>query len=216
MRSASRVDAVGLNLEPRTIESWMKFIRYHPDQADRYMDCFWFSQIDSKARLLVELEQIQPKTSSVYIFGGWYGVMAQMILDSLDFFPDNIYTIDIDPQCEWVVNDVITDGRVCAVTADCATYRYPIVPDVVINTVTEHLQQSDYDLWWSNVPRGTRFFLQGNDYYDNIEHIRCFDSLEDFETHNCSDAVMVGRSRWEFTGPNDKQYNRFMVWGVKR
>lgn len=207
-----------MEIKANTIESWMKFIRFHPDLAERYMDCFWGSQLESKARLLIELEKMPNMRGPLYIFGGWYGVLTQMVLDSLDFNPEWIYSIDIDPQCEWVFNDVISrEHNATAVTADCATYKYPIIPSVVINTVTEHLRQDDYDMWWNNVPRGTSFFLQGNNYFDNEEHVRCSNTIEDFlYISNVENEYIQGMSQWTFAGPNDKQYERFMVWGVKK
>ena len=207
-----------MEIKASTIESWMKFIRFHPDLAERYMDCFWGSQLESKSRLLIELEKMPNMRGPLYIFGGWYGVLTQMVLDSLDFNPEWIYSIDIDPQCEWVFNDVVSrEYHATAVTADCATYKYPIMPSVVINTVTEHLRQDDYDMWWDNVPRGTTFFLQGNNYFDNEEHVRCSKTIEDFlYISNVENENIQGMSQWTFAGPNDKKYERFMAWGVKK
>jgi len=79
------------------------------------------------------------------------------------------------------------------------------------------LRQDDYDMWWNNVPRGTSFFLQGNNYFDNEEHVRCSKTIEDFlYISNVGNEYIQGMSQWTFAGPNDKQYERFMVWGVKK
>lgn len=201
-----------MNIEPETLESWIKFIRFHPDKADRYMDCFWNSQLTSKMFLLNTLVT-KSYIGEVFIFGGWYGVLAQLILDDKDLRPRKIYSIDVDPECEWIVNDVITDPIVTAVTADMVSYEYPSKPTTVINTVTEHITQEQYDIWWDKVPSGTFYVLQGNNFYDAEDHVRCAKDMHDFKRiNNCTQNL--GDAQWACEGPSE-DFLRFMVWGIK-
>lgn len=208
-----------MNIKPETLESWIKFIRFHSDLAESYMDCFWLSQLKSKEHLLDALDEIatcnrDPNLGNVFIFGGWYGVTSQLIMDSLDFTYESIHSIDINPVCSWVFSDVIKAPNTYAVTANCADYKYPQPPNIVINTVTEHLTQSDYDSWWNNIPIGTEFILQGNDYFEHHEHIRCAKNTDEFLAIN-KVTEYHDKLTWSFSGPDDKLYNRFMVWGSK-
>jgi len=197
-------------VKPKTLESWIKFIRFHPDRAERYMDQFWESQLRSKENLINVLYLNRP-IGNIFIFGGWYGMLSQLILDAHEV--RKIYTIDIDPDCEWVVNDVIKSDKVIAVTDSMSVYNYPEKPACVINTVTEHITQSQYDMWWDNVPKGTFYILQGNNFWDMSDHIRCASSLDDFtEMNNCQN--ILGRKLWPCEGPS-KEFTRYMVWGYK-
>jgi len=197
-------------VKPKTLESWIKFIRFHPDRAERYMDQFWESQLKSKEQLVNVLRLNRP-IGNIFIFGGWYGMLSQLILDNHE--ARKIYTIDIDPDCEWVVNDVVTSDKVVAVTDNMSVYKYPENPACVINTVTEHITQEQYDMWWSNIPDGTFYILQGNNFWDAADHIRCASSLDDFaEINNC--VNIGGRMQWPCDGPSE-EFMRFMIWGKK-
>lgn len=208
-----------MNIQPKTLESWMKFIRFHPDLAETYMNCFWLSQLQSKEHLIDVLDEMQmvnrdPNLGNIFIFGGWYGVTTQLILDFPDFTCNSVYSIDIDPICAWVFDDVIKDPKAHAVTANCSDYEYPKHPNIVINTVTEHLTQADYDSWWNNIPKGTEFILQGNNYFEHHQHIRCAKNMDEFLSIN-NISEYDDKLVWSFTGPDDKLYNRFMVWGCR-
>ena len=47
-----------VEIKPQTLADWMKFIRFHPDLAERFMDCFWESQLESKGHLLSALKNV--------------------------------------------------------------------------------------------------------------------------------------------------------------
>ena len=205
-----------MNIEPKTLESWIKFIRFHPDLADTYMNCFWESQLKSKNMLMDILQKYRPMLGNCYIFGGWYGITTQLLHDNKTLDYKSIYSIDIDPKCEWVFNDVIDLPGVFAVTADCADFKYPEKPDTVINTVTEHLTEGEYNYWWDSVPSGAFYVLQGNDFIDWHEHVRCAENLSHFRfINNLNDSILIGSDSWSFQGPDGHEYNRFMAWGIK-
>jgi hypothetical protein len=190
---------------------WMNVIRENPDNY-RILENFWASQLNSKAWLVNILHTygwgcwFPP--GNVYIFGGWYGILAQMIVDN---FPNvNVISIDKDPQCiemgKKLSND---DSRITFVCDDMETYSSYYVPSLIINTSTEHVSQEVFDSWLVNVPVHIPVILQGNDYFSCIEHVRCFPTLQEFTTHNPLSYTL-------FSGSLDcTQFTRYMSLGYK-
>jgi hypothetical protein len=172
----------------------------------------WSGQLESKAWLVNCLLDVELINSNIYIFGGWTGILANMLLQDSRVY--KVRSIDIDPWCECVADNVnkiheMNGWRFKAVTADMSTYEYQsdIVPDVVINTSTEHVTQEQYDSWYDNIPEGTIVIAQGNDYFTCDEHIRCAHDLSEFELMN-----RVTNSIFRGVLPTD-MYNRFMcIW----
>jgi|SRR5210317_1369278 hypothetical protein len=201
-----------MEIKPETLSNWIKFIRFHPDLAERFMDCFWESQLVSKSNLLYALER-KKHLGNVYIFGGWYGILTQLLLDSYNHTTKSIFSIDIDPTCEWIINDTIKQDNVFAITHDMASFDYPITPNTVINTCTEHVTQEHYDIWWDKVPKGTLYVLQGNNFWDDPEHIRCAVDINDFKQINKVSDCDV-EFQFPCPGPKD-DFLRFMVMGIK-
>lgn len=201
-----------VEIKPETLSDWMKFIRFHPDLAERFMDCFWESQLTSKSHLLYALEDIG-HLGNVYIFGGWYGILAKLIEDSYNLSHEALVSIDIDPICDWVIrNTYSTKTGITPFTADMASFEYSEahVPNTVINTATEHVTQDTYDAWWNKIPKGTMCALQGNNFWDDPEHIRCAHNIEEFKKINhCTDSV----TEFSFPcgGPSNTEFQRFMV-----
>ena len=66
-----------MNYNKHQLIHWMDLVRTHPDA----LECFWPSQIHSKAWITEKLEfqtNIDLPHSAV-IFGSWYGVLADML-----------------------------------------------------------------------------------------------------------------------------------------
>ena len=166
----------------------MFFARNNPEYLDRFVECFWPSQVRSKEHaitLLSEILEWNGEERPVFIFGGWYGVFAQMLYQE---YPNKYYSIDIDPICEDVVSGILEIVQtlkqpvpnIIPVTADMSEYEYPEDPYLVINTSTEHVSQETYDIWWDKIPKGTKYLIQGNNFFDCDEHIRCTNTLDEF------------------------------------
>jgi hypothetical protein len=184
---------------------WMEYIRNNPENAYRFSENFWQSQIDSKKWLL---EHINESDSSIVIFGGWYGVLAQFIAEK---YPTaEIVTTDLDPECEAVFEQINISENI--------RYRYqnmrnglPMLmrnPNLVINTSTEHVDQNTYDAWFHSVPRGTKYIVQGNNLV-NPEHVRLADNLEHFlKINHVEDPHYAGMLRCG-------HFYRFMAVGVR-
>lgn len=204
-----------MEIKAETLADWIKFIRFHPDLAERFMDCFWESQLSSKSHLLYALEDIG-YLGNVYIFGGWYGILAKLIEDSY-LQSSLIVSIDKDPICDWVIKNCYRKTtKIIPFTHDMGTFEYSKdhLPETVINTSTEHVTQEVYDAWWNRIPEGTVYALQGNNFWDDPEHIRCAHNIEEFKKINRCVNVKVEFS-FPCGGPNNKEFIRYMVVGVK-
>lgn len=196
---------------------WANALRSLPDhdQRTRFLDSMWSGQLESKVWLVDELSRLIIMSPNIYIFGGWTGVLANILLQQTGMkSPRKVRSIDIDPWCEKVADDVnkqyeIDDWRFKAVTADMTTYQYQsdILPDIVINTSTEHVTQEQYDKWYENIPDGTIVVAQGNNYFECPEHIRCSTSLAEFQLMNRVEQPII-----RGVLPTD-MYNRYMcIW----
>lgn len=186
---------------------WMQYIRNNPENAYRFSENFWPSQIESKKWLL---EHVTHMDRSIIIFGGWYGVLAQFIAHK---FPDaTILTTDLDPECKKVFAAIdecyheITFRQHDMQNGMPLNYSYP---DLVINTSSEHVTQEVYDAWWNSIPTGTKYIVQGNN-LENPEHVRLADNLEQFlEINNIKEPQYAGMLKCG-------HFYRFMAVGYKK
>lgn len=202
------------NLSIKTVSRWFSMVRnVSPSQRDRVLECFWDTQLSAKSWLIEQLNTIDEikndSDHSIYIFGGWYGVLASMMLDMFNAPINGVWSIDLDSDCMVIGSNLCVDERLHFVTADMALYTYPWehVPTVVINTSSEHVEQGVYDTWYDKIPRGTIVVVQSNNYYECAEHTRCVNNLREFATVNhVVDPVYIGEL------PNS-QYTRYMaIW----
>lgn len=199
----------------------MFFLRNNPEYVDRFVDCFWPSQIKSKEAAIDLLTDLEFADSPVYIFGGWYGVFAQMLYHK---YPNKYYSIDIDPKCEAVVEGMkeickhiihTEQPDITPITADMVDYEYSEKPYMVINTSTEHLTQDDYNKWWDKIPNDTKYFIQGNNFFECDEHVRCTNTLNEFLKINnitsCESSHVIDCGM----RPDGSPFYRFMAIGLK-
>jgi hypothetical protein len=170
---------------------WFNAIRNLSDsERTRALDAMWSGQLQSKAWLVETLTEYVTKSSNVYIFGGWIGVLANMMFNST--LPiKKIRSIDLDPWCEKVADTVNKqyemDGwRFKAISSDMGKYDYDwgISSDIVINTSSEHVTQTVYDQWFNNITPGSLVVVQGNNFFECKEHVRCSHNLTEFENMN--------------------------------
>ena len=204
----------------KLVSDWMTFIRENPNHAHRFSECFYPSQMISKHYALDLLQESMGNWGEIYerqifVFGGWYGVFAQLLTHR--FRAIKVYNIDVDPECEKVFNLLPVNNRegIKHITADMAKFEYHVTPDFVINTSTEHVTQETYDAWWNNVPKGTKYLIQSNNFFESDEHIRCANSLDEFvemnnlQSANYKSSVEVGER------PDGSTFFRFMALGER-
>lgn len=181
-----------LYLSTTELTHWFNAIRNIPeDGRTRALDAFWSGQLDSKCWLVNTLNNYVRQESNIYIFGGWLGVLGSLLLQSSRFNIKKIRSIDVDPWCESIADTLckiheMNDWRFKARTANMCDYEYEwgIHPDIVINTSSEHMTQDEYAQWHQKIPSGTLIVIQGNNFFECSDHIRCSKSLDDFSDQN--------------------------------
>jgi hypothetical protein len=144
----------------------------------------------------------------IWIVGGWYGVLAGMLLEDRRFAIGRIENSDVDPCVAAValtLNRAFAD-RFTAVTADMYRLDYSERrPDLVVNTSCEHIP--NLRAWLELLPAGTRVLLQSNDYFAEPTHIACVPTLEAF-------VDQAGLAHVEYAGSlEQRNYTRFMLIG---
>ena len=169
-------------------------------------------QITSKLWLCDTLEKLSWQSDTTYIYGGWHGMLAFLLLARQRFEVNNIRSYDIDPSCESIAdalneNWVINNWRFKAFTKDCNT----IVPDadLIINTATEHFSS---DQWFVNIPKGTRVILQSNN-MKHSDHANVFNSLADLQArYQLTETVFADKINFRYP---TWFFDRYMIIGIK-
>lgn len=188
---------------------WMDAIRNSEDRY-RTLESFWKGQVRSKTWLIDAInEKTTLEEKTIAIHGGWNGVLAALLFNAEPKIK-HITSIDIDPVCEEIAYTVNKryeiEGKFTAVTADMTTYKSDA--DIIINTSCEHITQEQYDTWLSLQPSDALFVVQGNNYYELEEHIRC--AKEGNEFLDQSKLSPIWRGAIELS-----KYTRFMIIGKK-
>ena len=186
---------------------WMDAIR-NSDDRYRTLESFWKGQVYSKLWLIEKMQEYKLQ-GSIAVYGGWNGVLSNLLFNS-DLCIPEVESIDLDPTCKTIAETINMryhmQGRFFATTADMCEYTTDA--DVAINTSCEHLTQEQYDKWLSNIQPGTKVVLQSNNYFDLDEHIRCANNMEEFVRQSNVYVAYVG----EFKTP---KYTRYMIIGHK-
>ena len=206
-RAFDLVRGIAVYAENELVARLARVIARHPD-AD-IATAFNRKQVACKMwardRLL---ESIGGHFGTIWILGGWYGVLAAMLFDDPRFDIAAIESIDIDPGVAAVARTLNGDmgGRFQALTLDMYALDYAAHrPDLVINTSCEHI--ADLRGWLDLLPRATPVLLQSNDYFSEPSHINCMPSLAVF-------AAVAGLSELQFSGElQQENYKRFMLIG---
>jgi hypothetical protein len=209
MRLEKETHLSTINISSTRIISWMNAIRNSSGKTQyRLLENFWESQLRSKSWMINILRNLHLEQSGdVYIFGGWYGVLGSLIIDN--FCYKNVYSIDIDPKCQTIGMQL--DNRVKFIKKDMKDFKFDdsSTPKLIINTSTEHISQEIFDTWLNNMPVGVPIVLQGNDYFDCEEHVRCVSSLDEFLVNSNLDKIFY------MDELSCEQFNRFMIIGYK-
>lgn len=190
---------------------WMDAIRNSKDR-DRVLESFWKGQVHSKVWLIENLKRHveYPRGYRVAIYGGWNGVLASLLFNS-GIGISHITSVDIDSGCEetaLTINKIHEmRGTFTAVTADMCEYVVESA-DIAINTSCEHITQEQYERWLALQPADALIVLQGNNFFDCDEHIRCSDSLEHFCQQSKVDVIYSGQLE-------TSKYDRYMIIGKK-
>lgn len=169
-----------------TVIGWMNSIRNLTDyERQRALESFWDTQLLSKLWIIEKTKELKIDTSNIYIFGGWTGVLSSLFLSYENINVNRIYSIDIDPWCKSIAESMCGfDNRFISITSDMKIFDYYEKPTLIINTSTEHVDQYTYDIWYSRIPKNSVVLIQGNNFFECEEHIRCSSNLENFKKIN--------------------------------
>jgi len=176
-------------------------------------DAFSSGQIGSKIWLCEELERTGWTSNLTYIYAGWYGITAFLLLSRGKFDVNRIRSLDIDPTCESIAdmineNWVWQDWKFKAFTQDCNNFEGQF-GDLIINTSTEHFESME---WFDRIPKGTKVVLQGNN-MPHDDHVVYSSTLADFvNAYPLTSIVYKGEK--EFVYPN-WSFTRYMIIGTK-
>ena len=181
-----------------------------------------YKQVTCKKWLIDTLAKTSgTEFGTVYVLGGWYAVLAAMVLHDPRFSIHKVVSIDVDPKCKPISESLnrtnVECGKFESVTADILSLDYVGMlgqsnnenqrSDLVINTSCEHL--SEFDAWFAKIPSQTLLALQSNDYFSCGEHINCVENLDAFKRQ-------APLSNLKYQGQMKvKRYTRFMLIGNK-
>ncbi|MEO8305138.1 MAG: class I SAM-dependent methyltransferase, partial [Betaproteobacteria bacterium] len=154
----------------------------------------------------------------VLILGGWFGVLAAVLLHDPRFTIGRVTSLDIDARCADIALSVnathVRAGRFAVQTGDMLERDYPDEctsasgpPNLVVNTSCEHL--AEFDRWYDRIPAGQLLALQSNDYFSCDEHVNCVPDLAAFRSQTSMRNVLFAGER------KLRRYTRFMLIGRK-
>ena len=164
------------------------------------------------------LDTVGPDLGEVLVLGGWFGVLAAVLLHDRRFTISRVVSLDVDPRCTDVALSLnathVRTGQFAARTADMLDYDYggdstaaARAASLVINTSCEHL--ADFGRWYERIPAGQLLVLQSNDYYACREHINSVPDLETFRAQApMREPLFAGERKL-------RRYVRFMLIGRK-
>jgi hypothetical protein len=150
---------------------------------------------------------------TVTVLGGWFGVLAAILLSDRRLAIGRVVSVDVDPRCARVARSMNASHaeRFEALTADMHALRHEAPrggdapPDLVVNTSCEHLP--DFGAWFDSLPAGQLVALQSNDYFACDEHVNCVPDLAAFRAQAPLSQVLFAGERAQ------KKYTRFMLVG---
>ena len=164
----------------------------------------------------------------IYICASWYGILAELILQRMPEYVDQIRGIDLDGEAVLIANRLMKHRGVNwkfkstqmdihdlnFLDDELTFYRHSgemVVrvdnPHIIINTSCEHIHH--FIDWYQNIPLGKLVVMQSNDFFDHGEHVNCVNSLEEF-TDDTPMQVELFSGKMEL-----EKYTRFMRIGIR-
>ena len=166
---------------------------------------------------------------TVFICAGWYGLLAFFLLNDKHFSIKQIFNFEIDtlsvPVSEdlnresvkdnWKFKAVLEDildlnyqsAQFNTLKANGESQKLSLSPDTIINTACEHI--SNFNSWWTLLPKEKLIILQSNNFYESADHNNCVKSLKEFKNQAPLHLIYEGELALE-------KYTRFMLIGYKK
>lgn len=193
-----------------------------------WTDAFSKGQLLSKLWLIKELKSTNINLGTIFVMGGWVGVLPLLMFRDKELEFTHIRSFDVDPQCAKAAdtlnrNNVMDNWKFKASTADMFDVDYYNTsyetlkangesvcltesPDTIINTSCDHI--SPFDKWWDRIPPGTLVAIQNNNFFgadeDHTNNVKDLDQMK----------LQAPMSEILYEGELDfPQYKRFMLIG---
>lgn len=211
------------------------FFRQLRTAIEKYPNANWNDalskgQILSKLWLIDELKKLDLDLGTVFVLGGWVGMLPALIFKDGELRFNRIRSFDLDAEAtkaaEALNRDaVINDWKFKATTLDMFKIDYSRPQyltlrsngssvlltefiDTVINTSCDHI--APFESWWNRIPKKTLVVLQNNDFFGADEdHVNNVNSLEEMKAQAPMNEIL-------FEGVLQfPRYDRFMLIGRK-
>jgi hypothetical protein len=165
----------------------------------------------SKLWLMRELAKIQPRISTMYVLGSWYGNLALLLNRYPQVQVDQVINVENNPEFLKGSRNILNLADVDNVEymlkdANDLDYRQLDRNGVVVNTSLNDIKGTD---WFENIPSGTLVAMQARDQVENEQFVK----LQDIEQKFPLDQVLYSDSL-DLEDP-ETEYTRFMIIGIK-
>lgn len=186
-------------------------------------DAWSDGQMRSKLWLAESLEIFKSQyfgdPQRIWILGGWYGLLSQILFVRGKMNIEKVVSFDIDPSVKDYAlamnNQWDIEGRFQAFTEDCnrlnyQEQKYGSRPTLIFNTSCEHFDGLE---WWNNIPQNTWVVLQSTN-MEHATHIRPSASLEDFKNQFPEMKTIIAAKTLKVEYPSF-HFERYMLIGKK-
>lgn len=210
------MDPLILNRTLKLIEEIYDESMYGQDDLFRIKDLVHSvdqKQWDSKQWLVDEFAKQYGEYSdgSLYIIGGWYGLLANLLREKFPQESMNIKSIDMDSMAEYYGHKLFYDKNISFDTYDITEKDETEKHNSIICTSCEHIDREDLLDLISKKKEKDWVVLQSNNYFEHVSHINCSESLYDFVEYVKPHLKM----QWiAYAGELDLgDFKRFMIIG---
>jgi len=179
---------------------WSRWICYlnnnYPYRVEDFAKSFSENQMSAKS-WLVEHLQLHPISAQqnleIWILGSWYGtILVPLLHKRLNV--SRIHLVDYDSETLEIAKGIFKEYSIRTHCIDINFDMPPVEADIIINTSCEHMMpMRDYKF------SGLKVF-QSNNFYDDLAHINCVDSLDSF-------IKQSGIQKIDYKG--EKQFHRY-------
>ena len=185
------------------------------------LDAWSDGQTQSKLWLSRELEKLWSSDDShIWIYGSWYGTLAQILLCRERLSVKKFQLFDIDPHAVEVSKKLSLTWQIHRIAEfkfhllDCLSISNSYIsskkPDFIINTSCEHFENYS---WFKNLPAGQKFAIQSTN-MTHATHILKSENLNHFLEQLGPVTKIFFSGEFFFNYP-ENSFSRFMVIGQK-
>ena len=164
----------------------------------------------SKQWLVDTLKHLGVKAETIFIAGGWYGLLAYLLRQH--YAHSRIVSADMDKKTRPFGRMLFNGSNIDFVVSDITKNLYAFNQyDIIMSTSCEHIDRDDLCSFIQKKSEDGIAVLQSNDYFDLPSHINCSKSLEEFVSYV---KPCLHQGEVMFQGAlNLGDFNRFMVIG---